>query len=499
MIMSIKYRCKYGRLPIGKRFRRFVTKWIFDLYKHDSVLLSKLDKNWMIRSKIEYEKSDKKFKIEPLVTNDSFVIPEAYSFFEIIEIEELDSFKQGFKSLVSKSISVFERNDKTARLDDLDNSYKTMASGNLAWLNLRNNRDISLGDHLKISYLKGPQSTLIVEYEVTPSMAFLEEFKKLIISETVDVVELRFNSIYNIFKKRSIAKGLQITPYHADFYLHRLAQELNFQLKKLITSKISVGTFAKSKRFLYPCIITYRANKDAYFNKENEYNTVLGINEFDSFKTKNMEVLFNFPISNLTTKSFNSLSLFYLSNDEKIRERSELINYISPLFCTVSYVKLIQENILHQRKLIFTYFRKNKDSLFLKKAIRLKYPITKNWLSISRIKKDFKQHFYKRQLQHLPSLVNSIRGVEIEFRDFLWETFENITNDITVEYQEIKSIFQEISEDNITRSNMKIQKILFWLTIVGAAVTVYGTNTAYFNPWIALFLKRFFHFDIPKL
>ena len=232
-----------------------------------------------------------------------------------------------------------------------------------------------------------------------------------------------------------------------------------------------------------------------------EIHNAFGLEDWNNFITEDKNIVFNFPSVNLSQKAFEKLTIIFLKEDDQNAVKKvpkddlkttrylsdNYVKSISPLWSSLNFSGINQIFLTEQRRKASVLFSKNRDSLFLKTSIRFKYQISQNWFNITRTTKDFSDPIFKSQFDFygLPKAINERPHNTTEFKEVLWQYTLSTGKDIVSEFENIKSLFEQISEDNVTRSNMKIQRILFWITIIGIIIALYSTNTELFNGLIA--------------
>ena len=170
------------------------------------------------------------------------------------------------------------------------------------------------------------------------------------------------------------------------------------------------------------------------------------------------------------------------------------INAISSYWLLINLAALHKLNIVKLRKKTFIYIRKNKVSLFLRKIIKLKNKITLDWISFERIRKDFSTDIFNSNLNFfgIPALYNIpfMSGMKPnEFKNDLVQSSINSSIDIKDTYEDILKLYSHVSEDNTLRANMRLQRLLFWIALIGVLVAIYSTNSHLFNSWIKYLLN----------
>jgi hypothetical protein len=512
-----KYASSWEKVSLKKHIQIWLTDLALKLYRNKLFQKLKLDWNPVIKVSVQHDDAEIRINRNDLPKQTSFK-PYSLSFFDIIPMEELDKFKLNFISLVSSFKGGFLSKypeDLHRIFKDFESSYKGVSFGHLYTNDLKNNDEIDLIDQVSFDYVKGPQSTFIIEYKIFPSKKFLKRFNKKLIADGQRQTIIHFNSLKDIFKKKQFAGRIMHHYIDSNYHLNRLIQDLNFQVKTYFSNKLVSGFFQNSLHHLFPCIATYEVDKAEYIEHERNFQQVLEVASWDTYKTESGDLIFSFSTPRLSKKSFEKMNIIFLKEPPATTETTDVnaslkttsylstnyIHAISPFWSCLNFIALNQTKIIDQRKRTFNYLKRNKDSLFLKEAIKLKYQISQNWLNVYRTVKDYRSNLFKRQLHfhEIPRATNEIFQKVNVFTEVLWNYTETAGKDIIDEYDEIKNTFGQISEDNVTRSNMKIQKILFFLTIVGIPFAIYSSNSDYFNSWIEYFLKLWFNITIPRV
>lgn len=518
MEVQFKYESKWDKKSHREKINIWCSELVFKLYQNKYFKKLKLNTNELIKGTVEYDRNLGGKFLENDLPKKHSIVPCSFSFFDIILLEDSEKFKQRFISLITtfkKSFPLRDQKEVSKVFNEFESSYKGTSWGFLYTNDLTNNTEFDLIDFITFNYVKGPQSTFILEYNIQPSSKFLDHYHKLCAEDSNEYQVIHFNSIKKIIKVKRLTNRISTHTLRSSYLVNRLIQDLNYQVKEGFGSKLELGLFQKSRNYLFPCISVLEAQNEEFQKLNQVIHNALGLDDWNDFITDDNNLIYNFPSIQLSKRPFEKLTIIFLkekNQDKKNKNQNDTFkttsylsdNYIkaiSPLWSSLNYSGLNQIFITNQRKKTFQLFSKNKDSLFLKASIRLKYQISQNWLTITRTTKDFNNPIFKRQLNFygLPNASNNRFHNKDDFKEVLWNYTQSTGQDIVSEYDNIKSLFRQISEDNVTRSNMKIQRILFWITIAGIVIAVYSTNTRYFNSLIDYLLKTYLNFEIPRL
>jgi hypothetical protein len=293
-----------------------------------------------------------------------------------------------------------------------------------------------------------------------------------------------------------------------------LFDEICYQLKSEVLKGLKTGVFIENKHKLFHSIATFEYDKSEFSNYERKlYRTMSNgfrgsyssddarffINEFDFREKSNYGV--NIFLSKRSREELeNGLnSISHVSG--------EYSNEILPRLALMNYANLQKDVIVDFRKKIFKHLQRNRTSLFLTEIITLKNKLTLSIIGFERFSKDLtgEDGISGKRFSDESSIPEALRKCQTENctkkHDFKLELFsdcESSEKDIKKSFKELSSLFQTISEDNHSRANMRLQRLLFRLAILGALLTLYGTNAAWCNSWIEYFLNKI-GLSIPRI
>jgi hypothetical protein len=214
---------------------------------------------------------------------------------------------------------------------------------------------------------------------------------------------------------------------------------------------------------------------------------------------------------NLSNKPSESLSIFIPKStqledkNDSFKSAEYLSMYysqaIAPCWFLINLAAYLKTRYVKNRIETLIYIKKNSDSLFLKKSLQLKKKLTSDWLVLHHISNDFSEEILKHRLFSvgIPNALkheNYNKDGRFEFKKDLLGYAKYTTEELKKTFDELLEVFKQISEDNNTRSNMRLQRLLFWFAIVGIGLTIYSSNVSYFNPWIKYIIENLFELKI---
>lgn len=509
MDQKFKFESKWEKR--SKKEKRM--KWLSDiacrLYQNPVIQFLNLDSNPVIQSAATKTTSGHPFPPNPL-PKDHSVKPAGFSFFDIVPLEEFDEFQKRFSSLIQQlhpgGHFEAERNLKYS-FHNFTQSYNRYSYGSFLKHVTPDLREE--GDFIKsvsFKYIKGPHHTFILEYFVEPSLKFLEKFDELIVSPEQHEHLIHFYPLGTILKKWRLARRSSTAIIPSGHLVQKLIQDLNFQVKMNFGERIRLGLFQNSEDHLFPSVAHLEVKKEDFNQHKEEIAQALDIEGYFSFANTEKDIAYYFPAINIASRATQNMFLFLLKAPSKGKRASdtnssysrdtlraaEYINALAPVWCQLNSAGYFQARFLYQHRTTFKYLNKNSDSLFLSRGTKLKREITLDHITISRITADYNNVFFRRRFAsfELPDAQETslYTNPESGFHDAFWNEMEFHSKDIVKEYKYLHDLFMQISDDNLIHSNLKIQRILIVLAIIGVVVaaigiilTIYAANVEFFN------------------
>ncbi|MDJ1481738.1 hypothetical protein QNI16_14655 [Cytophagaceae bacterium YF14B1] len=489
-----------------------ITIWVINkVYTLKVFTYLKLNSNMWLREIIETEgyikeKIDYNEKIDSVPT----LLPHSLTFTDAFEIDDISKVKQNLINLFYRLDLVRSHplHDIDRRLSGLEKTYNTVQYGDLCTINLKNKPGIKLIDSLRISYLKGPHSYFLLTYHIMPNESFLDRFKEIIKIDTKQIPEFEINNFRQIFFKREIIASYMYWVVYPYSLVQDLYMEVAIELKKVFAG-YQIGVFTSENKHLYPCIVSYGLNKAEYEKQLDLYHRVFNEGGNDFFVSKEQHV-FSFDTPDLVKFPSSVMNIFvnaskYEDDTEKYYNSLDYLSYtyakeLAPSWFLLNYISLHRSKIIDIRKQVFRHTKEMSDTLFLKKSLKINKLLSRNLFDFNRFKNDFISDI--SSIDNLP---------EAYYKSFVFNDSKNkafkehfngyldyILEDTTNTYKTLMEAFKQATEGNVIQSNMRLQKILFWIGVVGFCVAIYGAFNDFINGWIQYFLKMYFDFKFPK-
>lgn len=505
MNYNFTYKSQFERRSFNQRINKIASDFVFYLYNNWLFKKLNLDKNEIIKYSTGREHKIKPSKSS--IPDDPNLYLHSITYTDCYENEDTQSLKNQLLRIISKyERSKFFSEDPVRKLNKVfskfESSYKSISQGNFYYNTTKDNDELDLIDAINYGYIKGLQSNFIITYTIFPSTKFNDLFKESLKAQISEEPEIMFKSFAQIIKTKKLFNGVATKVKRPGFWTEKLINEISYQFKSKVLSDLDLGAFINEKKILFPRMICFEYDPAEFKNYEDDF-----FSRFEVMKEQhyhNVDTIFTLKNVDFSRSLTSSLEMLIpkISDDEK-KDQFNNISYLSENFISgiAPYWTLINLSILRKpsivdfRKRTFVYIRKNKVSLFLKKVIRLKNKLSLEWISFERIRKDFTSDIFKRQLNYygVPDAFNTpvIQGTQPnEFKYDLEMYSEYVSTDIKETYEDILKLYRHIGEDYTLRANMGLQKLLFWIAIAGIILTVYGTNSDWFNSWFEYYLNK---------
>ena len=513
MKYNFKFKSKFDRKSWKENANNLASKFLFLIY--DNILFKKLklDRNIQLKSMTAsglksslFKPKDSKIPNEPNLNIHSITL------LDCIENEDAVQIRNLLTKVVSKYNDRYPSEEPSVIIkkafEKFDSEYKTTSWGRIYYNNLKDNEEIDLIDGVSYNYVKGAQSHFVLYYTLYPSEKFKSLFKESLKAETTEKFVIIFNSLKQIVKTKRLFSAIKHKVKKDGFWTDKLLKEINFQAKTRLIKGVKLGFFNKHID-LFPTIITFEHDSSEFNTYCEELLNVLNVNPQDHYRYS--DIIFTLNNSDYSKSFLNSIEIFipFKSYEEKkdpFNDVSFLSSFyicaIAPYWLLINVSSFNKQKIIEHRKKTFLYIRKNRVSIFLKKVIKLKNDLSLDWINFERIRKDFSAEIFKHQLKSLgiPDAHNTpiINGANTEeFKEALISYAAHTSMDIKKSYDEILELYKYIGEDNTTRANMRLQRLLVFIAIIGILLAIYGANSNWFNSWIKFYLNNW-DIKIPK-
>lgn len=515
MDYSFKYKPKHIKRTFAERKNHFLSEILYALYRTKLYKLLGLDSDRSVKQCCNYHSINCKVK-----NNLEFpgIKVNNVLFSDIIKIEETKIYeKQIIKAASKLKPVVLQDNAKKVfknSFNKIDSNYSTVSIDTPFRGRVSGNSKTDLIDYVSIGYVKGKESCLIIKYRVFPSEKFNKLLRECLEQDTTTAYEVIDVSLKDFFRtKDGHYGGVKHSTRNAKYWTKRLFQELNFQLKFQVLKNVKTGTFIRQKDRLFPSIVSFEYNKNAMSGYEDRLHRIIHEGFRRAYKFDDLQITYDY--CDLDREPNHSLNILLSTRKkEELEHGLNSIDYVSqrysdeilPKFMLINLANLRHQLVVELRKKIFKHIKKNKVSLFLTKTIKLKNSLTLSILNFDRISKDILEddRMYKNNFDDkvIPHAIRECRNEkctkEHSFKSEFNDDCEHTVKDLKKSFTDLSNLFQSVSDDNQSRANMRLQRLLFWLAVLGILLTLYGTNTEWINSWIEYFLSKI-GWGIPRV
>ena len=435
------------------------------------------------------------------------------TYIDYIENEDLPVLRKNLEKVIDKykrSILWIDPAQSMKNFfEKFEELYKSVSWGNIYDNDVRGVDGLDLIDRISYKYIKGKNSHIVLSYSITPSEKFKNLFKSSLIAEPPSTSRIYFYSFLKMITKKKIFRSFEIKYEDESFWIDKAFNELNYQLKTEVAKKIGAGIFTRTKHQLFPSIVAFSYSQPEFnLYKKNIFRR-MNINQFDCYSGSN--IFLSMKSGKDMRHEYCRMEIFIEKSTNNGKERlsdsvdfllSEYIYGITPFWLLISISDFQKSDIVKLRKKTDSYIRKNTVSLFLNELIKIKNDVSINWITFGQIKEELINKFFKSHIidQKIPAAYNGLLSNEISRREFkkeLVDYAEFISNDIKKSYDDLLFLFTKISEDNNTRANMRLQRVLLLISIVGIFLAIYNANNDWCNQWI-LYLLNSLNIQIPQ-
>ena len=412
-------------------------------------------------------------------------------FFEVLEIDNFDSYKQ---ILASKFVdeapfkSERDKDELRSKLDKIKGSLDSIHyGGNLYYLKFENKAKADLLESVQLGYIKTLESYFILTIEVKPSLRFREIFQSIIDSDDYNVETIQYHKLSTILRRWKFVSHSNVHRSSISQSIYNLMLDLNYQIKFHITDHLK-GQFYKNP--LLPRIEHYQVEKIEDFEKDKLLKRFIGDSRW-SFKLDDNKIQISIPEFRTDNDYFFRVLKEKGHGTKQEQSGSDLTDYdwveshylnqSLSLPCALGAV--LSQHHLEVRGLkrrVYDYINDSakrgiiKKIQFLKSSrgyINLKISLARNILLFKR----FEEEFGKRTLRTFSddtklslfkrikfgSKTNEQEDLETVFQDSFNYQIENLNKKIST----LEQVFRPIEEVSIYRTN-------FWLQITSIGIGV---------------------------
>lgn len=195
------------------------------------------------------------------------------NYFEALEIDDFDKYKNRLVSKFHKHQSFISPDDKEKlkqTLSEVKEQFNSISWGGLSYLNFskKTAKSHDLFSTVTVSYIKTYESYFILKIKVKPSEKFNKIFKKIVSQTDVGASVRRYNSYRNIIRTKKFSNGESIIMSLKSDNISNLLSDLNYQIKQNLTKHFSGYFHAIKVSPVLPSIEHYEVPSMANFDKD---------------------------------------------------------------------------------------------------------------------------------------------------------------------------------------------------------------------------------------
>lgn len=409
---------------------------------------------------------------------------------DYIEIDDTQTLRQSLLAIAKRNPLGFFDQDAIRQInsffDSSEHSYNTASFGHLFSISTTKIKKLDLIDYISFNYLKGRNSHIFITYTITPSQICRDLFSEALMSEQEEYgIYLELNNLKNIFKRRSIIKSFGVKPNNKDYLCTILLNEISWQFKNFLQKTVRNGELNQNKDKVLPHIITYSYRPNGH-DFQGKIAKFMSLSPREIYTENDCISIFMKPMDKTTIHNI-CLIIPEEQKDKEYRTKLKTTflykDFIVLFNLLINVAGSHKSHIITLQKNIYKFINKNKTSLFLTEDSKLKAQLTIGNIKLSRLLQDITCPWWISELKsEMPRLKNKTSdNKEIMFAEHLIEATTRYCNYLLQTYKELNQICKEINENNLLQANMKLQRIILWLTFIGTILAIYGANSQYCN------------------
>ncbi len=263
-LLEYKFKYQNNTLSLFQRKNEIFSNLLYYIFNKEKIkiLLAKSKRfNKLLTLPSELKKIHKFEKSEEFQN----INVQKITYFDSIQIKDVKKFQKYLLRNIDKfggNNSIFNLKEKINKsCEKFVKSYKSTGFGTI--VTLQSNDELDLISTFKITYIKGLQNNLIINYTIYPSDKFQGLFKQSLFAPDITINKLIFNSFKEVIKKKRICTGFYSSLKTRDYWINKVLDEINYQFKSKASNYLKYGFFNKNKNVLFPALVEYK-----YFQKQ---------------------------------------------------------------------------------------------------------------------------------------------------------------------------------------------------------------------------------------
>lgn len=502
-MIEIKNPYSRNRLSLKEKFNKKFTDFIVPHIKRIP-----LDENWRTKSKyvpkvlesarisVEGWERDKISTSE--IPKDIDLDLLSVYVAEYIPIENVDKLNKGLKKLVKNYPFRFQYG-QAEQVDEFCNEVKKSIHGgrwsNFGFIDMTKEEKVS--NYVKDIHIHGTHlssSSIILQFVITPSDKFTNEYKKLIVSDIKEghSFDLRFKNFLNFWGGKSLSYDIVKNQMLEDLII-----ELKWRTMKEI-SKFFPLYFTKNK-LIPPSIEVYKLNETScvFKNVENEkrssfWNSIgmdtlfsdISKDGYWQLFTEGREPSLIDSSLKVTCNSAIKRELgFHSLNVQIVYMLEEFAELLLPIMVMREYAIDTSKKIAIQQNNTFSSIKREKPNY--QKLINIRYELERNLQILKRFKNEIGDNYFNRVKSQIKKLAefepSNPRYNGISATEMVVDNTKYIVNKTFDHSKHFAKMIDDTVQLLEIKTNNSLRKRSFWLSIITVVLSLAATIFAGFS------------------
>lgn len=490
-MIEIKNPHSRKRLTLKEKFDKKFTEFMIPHIKKIP-----LDKNWKITSKyIPEVLKSARISVQGWERDKSWTneIPQDVELdllsvyvAEYIPIENVDKLNKGLKKLMKK-YPVWHQHGQADRIDEFCNEVKQSIHGgrwsNFGYINLGKEDKISAfveNVHIHATHISS--SSIILQFIITPSEKFSNEFKKIIESDIKEdkSFNLTFKNLFKFWGGGSLSPAIIKNQMLEDYII-----ELKWRTMREVSKYFDL--YFTNSKLIPPSIEVYKLNQKACSlerkedEKKNEFWRSVGMDsDFSDISKDGYWSLFpeergSHFINNSLKVTCNSElekhDMFHSLEFQIVYLLEEFANNLLPVMVMREYANYTSKKVAIQQNKTFSSIKKQNPRY--RRLINIRYELEQNLQILKRFKNEIGENYFdtvKAQIKKLADFEPRYGNMSAT------ELIVDNTNYIIDKTHNHSKHFAKMIDDTVRlleiKTNNSTRLRSFWLSIISVVLSI---------------------------